>query len=107
MEVKCPIATMEVPERAATTKKGFCVQRESDGCIHLDKSHPYFYQVMCQLSCTEKQWCDFVVMCGGGLFVERITYDPKFWEACLPKLNSFYMEYLLEELACPQEKLNE
>ena len=51
MEVKCPVATMELPEVAAVTKKGFCLKHGDDGTIHLDRNHAYYYQVMCQLSC--------------------------------------------------------
>lgn len=101
IEVKCPVATMEVPEVAAVTKSGFCLQRGPGGIIRLDRSHAYYLQVMCQLGCTKRSWCDFVVMSGGGLFVERIRYDKACWEACLQKLKHFYMNYMLPELACP------
>ena len=99
MEVKCPVATMERPEVAAVTKKGFCLQ-SGNGKVSLNREHAYYYQVMCQMSCSGRSWCDFV-MCGGEIFVERIHYDSKFWADCVPKLHGFYMEYLLPELACP------
>ena len=101
LEVKCPVATLELPEVAAGVKKGFCLQRTDDGKVALDRSHAYYYQVMCQLFCSGCSWCDFVVMCAGVIFVERIQYDAEFWEACLRKLKSFYMDYLVKELAYP------
>ena len=100
MEVKCPVATMERPEVAAVTKKGFYLQ-SGNGKVSLNREHAYYYQVMCQMSCSGCSWCDFVVMCGGEFFVERIHYDAKFWADCVPKLRGFYMEYLLPELTCP------
>lgn len=101
LEVKCPIATMELPEVAAKIKKGFCLKVLDNGSIGLDKTHPYYYQVMCQMSCTGRPWCDFAVMCGGHLFVQRISFDPQFWAACVPKLRTFYMVDMLPELVHP------
>lgn len=39
------------------------------------------------------------------MFIQRIYRDSDFWDnTMLPKLQAFYMQGLLPELACPQEE---
>ena len=53
------------------------------------------------MACCSREWCDFVVMSGGEIFVERIKFDKVFWEGCEAKLKSFYYNYYLKELVYP------
>ena len=62
IEVKCPFATSDTPQVTATKKKGFFL-KEQNGTLRLDRNNRYYYQVQCQLACTRRQWCDFVVYC--------------------------------------------
>lgn len=57
----------------------------------LKQSHPYFYQIQGQLAITGRKWCNFIIYTTVGISVERIMYDPKFWnDQLLPKLIEFY-----------------
>ncbi len=58
--------------------------------------------VLCQLYCTDKMWCDFVVCTRKDMHVERIHRDRKWWGTQLAKLRKFYFTALLPELACPR-----
>lgn len=95
---------------ACTQVKGFCIKKETitnpEGKKithkHLDTNHDYYYQVQCQLYCDEKQWCDFVVKTKNDLYVERIYRDEAWWQNQLQKLEDFYFNALLPEIACPR-----
>ena len=51
--------------------KGFCItstQRQNA----LDTNHDYFYQVQCQLYCTQCAWCNFVIRTNKELYIGKI-----------------------------------
>lgn len=54
------------------------------------------------MACSSREWCDFVLMSGGVLFVERILFEPSFWSECEKKMKDFYFKYFLDELVYPQ-----
>ena len=74
--------------------------------MYLPKSHSYHYQAQCAMYCTNRQWCDLVVMIK-TLYVERISVDPEFKEKVIPKLKEFYFTAILPELASPQAVIRE
>ena len=43
----------------------------------LDTNHDYFYQVQCQLYCTQSAWCDFVIRANKKLYmyIKRIFIE--------------------------------
>ena len=43
----------------------------------------------------ERTYCDFVVWSKHGMEVERITFDPVFWNNLFQKLLKFQREYLI------------
>ena len=42
-------------------EKGFCLVREENGEMKLDRKHSYFFQVQGQIHIMEAEYCDFVV----------------------------------------------
>ena len=62
---------------------------------------------------TEKQWLEFVangvrelsdrsVEETDGVFISVVKFNPEFWSSVLPKLEAFYNEHILVELAYPR-----
>lgn len=102
-EIKCP---RDIPPEDASKKTDFCcklsIQTNGAKVVELKRNHPYFAQIQGQLAITERKWCDFVVFTTKGISVERIEYDPKFWEdKLLPKLTSFYDSCLCPSIVSP------
>ena len=49
----------------------------------------------------ERPWCDFVVdrlYTPKGISIERITFDPEYWDDVLTKLTEFYDNYFALEI---------
>jgi hypothetical protein len=70
------------------------------------KLHIYFYQCHVLLNICNTEWIDFIVrtLNPHQMFIQRIYRDSDFWDnTMLPKLQAFYMQGLLLELACPRE----
>jgi len=106
VELKNPSSVQDMTiSEACESKKAFCIKmRQGTGeqTQQLDKNHDYYYQVQCQLYCTQRTWCNFVVRTRKDLYIERIHYDEQWWRTQLPKLETFYFKALLPELACPR-----
>lgn len=39
-----------------------------------------------------------------GVFISTLNFNPEFWSSVLPKLEAFYNEHILVELAYPRVK---
>ena len=57
VEVKCPYTSRDRPITHVTVPYSKLV----DGCLNLDTSHNYYYQIQGQLYCTGRMVCDLVV----------------------------------------------
>ena len=57
-----------------------------------------------QLFCTERKLVEFVASDGCGLVVKHVLLDDVFWSRNLPRLESFYYNVILLELAYPRVK---
>ena len=102
IELKNPSTAKDMTIAEACEKiKGFCI-KSRQGKRALDTNHNYFYQVQCQLYCTQTVWCDFVVTTNKELYIERIYRNDTWWQNHLLKLKTFYFQALLPELACPR-----
>lgn len=90
-------------KEAITKVPNFCLQN-CDGTMHLKKNHEIYFQIQGQLNIIKKQWCDFILRRTKPyeIFIERIYRDEKLWETMLVKLKTFYMKFILPELACPR-----
>ena len=107
VELKNPYTLRDVPlDQAATSCKTFCLEINADGNLQLKRGHDYYYQIQCAMVCTDRQWCDLVVLTK-SLHVERIRADTNFKSTILPKLRDFYFTAILPELACPQAMIRE
>ena len=103
LEIKNPYSVRKMTLSEAVSKSTFCLEKDKDsGKYRLKQKHDYFYQVQCQLYCTNKAWCDFVVHTEKELHVERIHRQTSWWDSILDKLKPFYFNSLLPELACPR-----
>ena len=102
IELKNPSTAKDMTIKEASEKiKGFCI-KSNQGQNALDTNHDYFYQVQCQLYCTQTAWCDFVIRTNKELYIERIYRNDTWWQKQLLKLKNFYFQALLPELACPR-----
>ena len=60
LEIKCPYCHRgESVTDAAYEDHKFCLQLNSDGSLHLDHTHAYYYQVQTQLFVSDVEYCDF------------------------------------------------
>ena len=51
--------------------------------------------------CTQRKWCDIVVCTLADIHIERLNWDSAFLYAIIPKLQDFYFNAILPELAVP------
>ena len=87
---------------AATQAKDFYLAY-NDGSLSLKRTHIHYYQVQATMFCTQRKWCNFVVRTSTDLHIERLTWDPDFWSAAMPRLREFYFTAVLPELALPNQ----
>ncbi len=55
-------------------------------------------QVQCQLFCTSKTYCDFVLWTSEDVHIERIYPDEELWLAGVEKAQMFFQTAVLPEL---------
>ena len=53
---------------------------------------------MCQLYCTKKSYCDFVVWTEHDIHIERIYADEEFWLVNVSHVKDFFVTAVLPEL---------
>ncbi len=103
LEIKNPFSFKDQPLDKACKNSAFFLEVDKDTQQRrLKRRHDYYFQVQCQLYCTEKMWCDFVVCTRKDMHVEHIHRDRKWWGTQLAKLRKFYFTALLPELALPR-----
>ncbi len=103
LEIKNPFSFKDQPLDEACKNSAFFLEVDKDTQQRrLKRRHDYYFQVQCQLYCTDKMWCDFVVCTRKDMYVERIHRDRKWWGTQLAKLRKFYFTALLPELALPR-----
>jgi hypothetical protein len=77
-----------------------------DNSITVNNKHQYYFQIQQQMFVTGKRWTDFVVKgsMSESIYVERVMFDTDFWNDVLPKLESFFTNHMLPEIAYPSFK---
>lgn len=93
IEIKC-VAKMYEP-----LKKRIANSTVSKDWSHIWKTH--FDQMQGCMAITNKKWCDYVVFCPAEdqVYVERIPFQPEYWEKILyPGLRHFLEKLLLPRL---------
>ena len=88
--------------KLALKRKGIC--KVEGHYLSINRSHQYYFQIHQQMFCYHKTWTDFVVKGGNELYKERVYFDKQFWNEQLPKVESFFDNILLSELAYPRVK---
>ena len=57
-----------------------------------------YMQVQCQLFCTQRSYCDFVVWTEKDVHIERIYPDESFWLESVSRVRHFFVTSILPEL---------
>ena len=93
--------TMTLKE--AVCSRGIC-KKTSSGLI-INQNHAYYYQVQQQLFCSDYKYEDLVLSDLKEIIILSIKQSSNFSKKSLPKLQSFYDQYLAPELAYPRVAL--
>ena len=103
IEIKCPYSCRgnTVRDGCKNLKSFFCQLNESN-LVVLKRNHQYYFQVQGAMAITGAQWCDFIVWTPKECTIERIAFDPKFWESTYAYLRNVYYCYILPELIYPR-----
>ena len=91
----------EAIDRAKKEKKVFPLE-VVNGIKRLKKRNPHYTQIQGQLLVTGKNWCDYILRTQVDCHIERITADKEFHERLHKRLNYFFMNCLLPEIALPR-----
>lgn len=106
-EYKNPYTAKDLTISEACGRSGFCLEKckmKEGPAYRLKTTHNYHYQIQCQMFCDQREWCDFIVNTEKDLHVERIYFDNAWWCEQIPKLQTFYFQAILPELACPNHR---
>lgn len=108
-KLKEQVDTKQVPllKTLAKHTRNFCLEITESG-LQLKQKHSYYIQVQGGMAITRQSWCDFVVyttfMNHEDIHIERICFDPTFWEGLKKKRLDFYLYALVPELLTGQVK---
>lgn len=58
--------------------------------------HSYYAQVQGQMGVTGAKWCDFIVYTSRGMYLERIAFDPNYWQTLRNQLLQYYFEHFIK-----------
>lgn len=84
----------------AVCSRGIC-KRTVHGLL-INTNHPYHFQVQQQLFCVGLQWADLVISDLKEMIIISIKNNLQFRREVIPKLESFYDNYIAVELAYPR-----
>ena len=99
VEIKCPYSKREVsPEDACGDSSFYCELINSE--VRLKQTHAYYHQVQLQLfvGIGLYHWCDFCVYTCKGFSVQRIFPNNSWQERYIPKLESYFDDFILLEI---------
>ena len=97
-KVKCPETKYLVTPLDACSDSNFFME-EVDGKPKLKRTHKYYSQVQGLMGVTGAKWCDFVVYTSKGISIERISFDPQFWNELKGTLTMYYFKHFLALVA--------
>lgn len=58
--------------------------------------HPYYAQIQGQMGISGAEWCDFVIFTKKGISIERVLFDPLYWQELEGKLLYYYCEHFIK-----------
>jgi hypothetical protein len=93
LEIKCP-HKYQYGFEGALGDRNFCL----DENFELKRKHRYFFQIQHQMYVCDVQYCDFVVWTESAVSISRVTRDDSLLERLLPKMQSFFLQYILPEI---------
>ena len=100
LEIKCPYSM----RNSIPTSVPYLRTSES-GKYSLAVTHNYYYQVQGQLGIVGQQFCDFVCWTPNGLYVERIKFDPDFFQEMEQKLRKKFISVIFPRVLCGNKDL--
>ena len=89
--------------KEAVCSRGIC-KKTSSGLI-INQNHAYYYQVQQQLFCSGYKYEHLVLSDLKEIIILSMKQSSNFSKKSLPKLQSFYDQYLAPELAYPRVAL--
>ena len=80
-------------------RKRVCIYHKGE--IVVNPNHQYYYQMQQQMYVCGRLWNDFVVKgsLSSDLFVQRVEFNHSFWSRVFTKLELFFEQHVLPELA--------
>ena len=94
VEIKCPYSIRDTVPTVDNLKYLHTV----NGKVQLKQNTEYFYQKQGQMGATGRKYCYLFILTCHGHLVEKIDFNPAFWEDMLLKLDWFWHNYLCPEL---------
>lgn len=94
MEVKCPFSKFHVTPLDACADESFFA-KNVNGQPRLKRGHQYYFQIQGQLAVTGASWCDFVIYSSKGMSIERVSFDPQFWNTLNEGLKNYYFNHFI------------
>lgn len=94
IEIRCPYKHHD-EDPINIVDNDFCLQPASGGNMCLLHTHNYYTQVQGQLAICEREYCDFICWMPCGMYVERVTRDPAYFDTLRPSLDRFFKDILL------------
>ena len=98
LDIKCSLSCTDKSFAKSAQKRSFCLVKQGRK-LQLRRNHPYFYQVQVQMFAARESWCDFCMYSPTELHTERIVFEPQFFASVLPKLQNFYLKFVLPQLS--------
>ena len=95
IEIKCPYSICHLKPSAETLSYLKVVVETGAGeMTKLKKNHSYYTQIQGQLTITKLSFALFFVYTHHGFHIEKISFDPTFWEMIQNNLTLFWFKYL-------------
>uniref|UniRef100_A0A1X7TX40 Uncharacterized protein n=1 Tax=Amphimedon queenslandica TaxID=400682 RepID=A0A1X7TX40_AMPQE len=85
---------MSVNDGCRNLKSFFCHLNGSN-IVTLKRNHQYYYQIEGAMAITGAKWCNFVVWTPKKCTIQRITFNPYFWESTYSQLKDTYFCHIL------------
>ena len=97
VEYKCPWLHKDLEPKQAFLKPEIGGMHVN-GVFSLNPSSTYYYQVQTLMFVTELENCHFVVWTNKGIFCHVVSVDSTFVEKIYPKVNMFWVTYVVPEM---------
>ena len=67
--------------------------------LKIEHSNGYYTQIQMAMGLAGLSFCDFIVYTFKGMIIARTSFNSNFFEDLIKRLNWFYKNYMLPELA--------